>query len=387
MSIKANWNYPTAVRIGAGRIAELPQAARAAGMTKPLLVTDESLAALPITTRTMDILKADGLNPGIFSGVRANPTDENLEAGLKVYREGGYDGVVAFGGGSGLDLAKCIAFMSGQKRPVWDFEDIGDWWTRADPAGIAPVVAVPTTAGTGSEVGRAGVITDTKQHVKKVIFHPKMMPVTVICDPELTVGMPPFITAGTGLDAFAHCLEAYCAPGYHPLAEGIAIEGMRLVKENLPRVYKSPDDLDARANMMSAAAMGATAFQKGLGGVHALTHPIGALYDTHHGMTTAVTMPGVLIGNRKAIEQRVKRLADYLAIAGGFDGFFAWILALQDQLNVPKSLTAYKVPREGFDKIVEMAIVDPTASGNPIPLTKELASEMLARDFEGDYRR
>jgi alcohol dehydrogenase class IV len=380
---RSNWNYPTAVRIGAGRISELPQAVRQVGMTKPLLVTDEALANLPITKNALDLMKADGLKPGLFAQVRSNPTDENLEAGIKVYRDGGHDGVVAFGGGSGLDLGKCIAFMSGQKRPVWDFEDIGDWWTRADPAGIAPIVAVPTTAGTGSEVGRAGVITDTKAHVKKIIFHPKMMPQIVICDPELTTGMPPFITAGTGLDAFAHCLEAYCSPGYHPLADGIAVEGIRLVKENLPRVFKTPNDIEARTHMMAAAAMGATAFQKGLGAVHALTHPIGALYDTHHGMTTAVTMRGVLIGNRKAIEAKVSRLADYIGVSGGFDGFFAWIGALHAELKVPQTLAAFGVPRDKFDILVSMALEDPSAGGNPVPLTKELAAEMLTYGFDG----
>jgi alcohol dehydrogenase class IV len=280
-----------------------------------------------------------------------------------------------------LDLGKLVAFMSGQKRPVWDFEDVGDWWTRADPAGIAPIVAVPTTAGTGSEVGRAGVITDTKAHVKKVIFHPKMMPAIVICDPELSVGMPPVITAGTGLDAFAHCLEAYCAPSYHPLAEGIAIEGMRLVKEYLPRAYKTPGDIEARGHMLSAAAMGATAFQKGLGAIHALSHPIGALYDTHHGMTNAVVMPAVLEANRTAIEAKTERLAAYLGVDGGFDGFLRFVRDLRAELKVPDTLAAFNVPRDDFERIVSMSLEDPTAGGNPVPLTRELAARMLDAAF------
>ena len=267
----------------------------------------------------------------MFADVQPNPVDANVEAGIAAFRKGGHDGVVAFGGGSGLDTGKVIAFMAGQTRPLWDFEDIGDWWTRADADKIAPVVAVPTTAGTGSEVGRAGVITQEATQTKKVIFHPKMMPRVVICDPELTVGMPPFITTGTGMDALAHCLEAYCAPSYHPMAEGIAVEGMRLVFQNLPKAVANGNDLEARAHMMSAAAMGAAAFQKGLGAIHALSHPVGALYHTHHGMTNGVFMPYVLVFNRPAIEAKIVRLAGFVGIDGGFDGFLKAVLALRKQ--------------------------------------------------------
>lgn len=381
MSVSANWNYPTSIKFGAGRITELPDHVRALGMKRPLLVTDKALAALPITQNALALLAGAGLEAALFSEVRSNPTDENLEAGVVAYRAGKHDGVIAFGGGSGLDLGKLVAFMSGQSRPVWDFEDIGDCWTRADPAGIAPIIAVPTTAGTGSEVGRAGVVTDVKAHVKKVIFHPKMMPAIVICDPELTVGMPPVITAGTGLDAFAHCLEAYCAPGFHPLADGVAVEGMRLVKQYLPRAYATPNDIEARGAMMAAAAMGATAFQKGLGAIHALSHPIGALYDTHHGMTNAVVMPAVLEANRSAIEGKIARLAAYMGVAGGFDGFMAFVRDLRAQLKVPDTLSAFAVPRDGFDTIVEMSLTDPTAGGNPLPLTRDLAQRMLSAAF------
>jgi alcohol dehydrogenase class IV len=377
MSPTANWSYPTSIRFGAGRISELPEAVRAAGIKRPLLVTDKALAALPITQNALDLLDGAGLKTGLFAEVQSNPTDVNLEAGVAAFRDGGYDGVVAFGGGSGLDLGKCVAFQQGQTRPVWDFEDIGDWWTRADPAGIAPIVAVPTTAGTGSEVGRAGVITNSSGHVKKVIFHPKMLPQTVICDPELTVGMPKFITAGTGMDAFAHCLEAYCAPSYHPMSEGIAVEGMRLVKEYLPRAYATPDDIEARAHMMSAAAMGAVAFQKGLGAIHALSHPIGAKHDTHHGMTNAVVMPAVLRANRGAIEDRIDRLAAFLGISGGFDGFVDFVLGLRAELGVPSGLIAFGIPETSFDGIADMAPDDPTAGGNPIKLTRALAREMV----------
>ncbi len=384
---KANWNYPTAVRFGAGRIAELPDALKVAGIKKPLLVTDAGLAALPVTQNTLALLKAAGIEAGVFADVKPNPISANVEAGVEVLRAGGYDGVIAFGGGSGLDTAKVIAFMAGQTRPMWDFEDIGDWWTRADPKGIFPIVAVPTTAGTGSEVGRAGVITDETTHTKKVIFHPLMMPKVVIADPELTVGMPRFITVGTGMDALAHCLEAYCAPGYHPMADGIALEGMRLSFENLPKAFADGTDLEARAHMMSAAAMGATAFQKGLGAIHSLSHPIGALYDTHHGMTNAVFMPYVLAFNRPAIEERIARAAAYLGIAGGFDGFADAVLKLRKTLDVPHTLPEFI---EGFapdaarkDLIAEMAIVDPTAGGNPVKLTKEAALSLLDAAIAG----
>ena len=384
---KANWNYPTAVRFGAGRIAELPDALKVAGIKKPLLVTDAGLAALPVTQKVLADLKAGGIEVGLFSDVKPNPISANVEAGIKVLREGGYDGVIAFGGGSGLDTAKVIAFMAGQTRPMWDFEDIGDWWTRADPKGIFPIVAVPTTAGTGSEVGRAGVITDETTHTKKVIFHPLMMPKVVIADPELTVGMPKFITVGTGMDALAHCLEAYCAPGYHPMADGIAVEGVRLVLENLPKAFHDGSDLIARANMMSAAAMGATAFQKGLGAIHSLSHPIGALYDTHHGMTNAVFMPYVLAFNREAIEERIERLAAYCGIAGGFDGFAAAIIRLREELKVPHTLPGLikdlDMDAARKDLIAEMAIVDPTAGGNPLKLTKDGALRLLEGALTG----
>lgn len=379
----ANWNYPTAIRFGAGRIAELPEVLAEAGIKKPLFVTDEGLAALPVTTSTLKMLSDAGVVYGVFSDVKPNPVLRNLDAGIKIYRAGGHDGVIAFGGGSGLDVGKIIAFMAGQTRPVWDFEDVGDWWTRADPAGIAPNIAIPTTAGTGSEVGRAGVVTDEETHTKKVIFHPKMMPQTVIADPELTVGMPAFITVGTGMDALVHCLEAYCAPSYHPMGEGIGIEGIRLVFENLPKVFADGGDILARGHMMSAAAMGATAFQKGLGGVHALSHPVGALHDTHHGMTNAMFLPYALVVNRAAIEEKIERLAAFLGLTPSFDAFLAAILDLRAALGVPHTLADLGVTDGDRNLIAEMAIVDPTAGGNPIELTKARALEIFDRAVAG----
>jgi alcohol dehydrogenase class IV len=377
MSPTANWSYPTAIRFGAGRISEIAAACAAANISKPLLVTDRGLASMAITQGTLDLLEAAGLGRAMFSGVDANPTEKNLAEGLKAYHEGGHDGVIAFGGGSGLDLGKMVAFMSGQTRPIWDYEDIGDWWTRADPAGIAPIVAVPTTAGTGSEVGRASVITNSETHVKKIIFHPKVLPTVVICDPELTVGMPKFITAGTGLDAFAHCVEAFSSPHYHPMSQGIALEGMRLVIDNLPRAYTDPNDIEARAQMMSAAMMGATAFQKGLGAIHALSHPIGAVYNTHHGTTNAVFMPAVLQLNADAIRDRFDLAAPYLGVQGGFDGFCAFVQDLNDQLGIPRKLSELGVAEDRVDDIVAMALEDPSCGGNPVTLTAENLKPVL----------
>jgi alcohol dehydrogenase len=383
MKLTGNWNYPTSVRFGAGRIAELGAAARSAGIKRPLLVTDPTLARLPILARAREVLKADGLPVEIFSDVKPNPVASNVESGVGVLKKGGHDGVIAFGGGSALDAGKVIAFMARQTRPMWDFEDIGDWWTRADPAGIAPIIAVPTTAGTGSEVGRAGVITDETTHTKKVIFHPLMMPKVTICDPELTVGMPRVITVGTGMDALAHCLEAYCGPFYHPLADGIAVEGLRLVKENLPRATANGQDLEARAHMMSAAAMGATAFQKALGAIHALSHPVGALYDTHHGMTNAVFMPYVLVFNRVAIEDKIVRLAAYMGLSPTFDAFLDWVLRLREETGVPHTLAGLKVDAAKFDIMSRMAPKDPTAGGNPVPLDEAASRKLFENALAG----
>ena len=380
----ANWSYPTAIRFGAGRIKELADACRAAGIQRPLLVTDAGIAKLPITATALSLVQEAGLPVALFSDVQPNPVEPNVEAGIAAFRAGGHDGVIAFGGGSGLDVGKLIAFMAGQSRPLWDFEDIGDWWTRADVDGIAPIVAVPTTAGTGSEVGRAGVITQAATQTKKVIFHPKMMPRVVICDPELTVGMPPAITAGTGMDALAHCLEAYCAPSYHPMAEGISVEGMRLVFENLPKAVANGSDLEARAHMMSAAAMGATAFQKGLGAIHALSHPVGALFHTHHGMTNGVFMPYVLVFNRPAIEAKIGRLAGFLGIDGDFDGFLQAVLDLRQQTGVPPDLAALGVDDSRVELIADMSLEDPTAGGNPVPLTKEASRRLFEAALKGD---
>jgi alcohol dehydrogenase class IV len=366
-ALKGNWNYPTAIRFGAGRIAELPQACRDAGMQRPLLVTDPGLARLAMVQDALAACRAAGLGVALFSDVKPNPVAKNVEDGLAVFRAGKHDGVIAFGGGSALDAGKVIAFMAGQTRPMWDFEDIGDWWTRADPAGIAPSVAVPTTSGTGSEVGRAGVITDETTHTKKIIFHPKMMPAVVIADPALTLGLPPHITAATGMDALAHCLEAYCAPFYHPYAEGIAVEGMRLVRENLPRAVKTGSDLAARAHMMAAAGMGATAFQKGLGAIHSLSHPIGAVLDTHHGLTNAVVMPYVLVFNRPAIEDKIVRLSRWLGLAdASFAGFMDWVLALRQEIGIPHTLKDLGMQASQVGRFAEMAAVDPTAGGNPV---------------------
>ncbi len=374
MNVKGNWNYPTTVWAGPGRIAELPAALARLGIKKPLLVTDEGLANAPMVKNALAISGAS-----LFAKVKGNPTGRNVDDGLAALKAGGHDGVIAFGGGSALDAAKAIALMWKQTRPLWDFEDIGDWFKRVDPAGMLPVVAVPTTSGTGSEVGRASVITDEATHVKKIIFHPKMLPEIVISDPELTVGLPPHVTAATGIDAYVHSFEAYCAPGFHPMAEGIALEGMRLVKEYLPRAFKDGKDIEARGQMLAAASMGAAAFQKGLGGVHALAHPIGAVYDTHHGLTNAVLLPYVMVHNKKAIETRMGLLARVLDLPGpGFDAVLKWTLEFRDALKIPHTLKEIGVDDARAAEIGAMAEKDPSAGGNPCPVT--------AKDLEEVFR-
>ena len=371
MTISVNWSYPTNIRFGPGRIQELGEVCLALNIKNPLLVTDKGLAGLDITENAVNNLKSSGFEGRVFSDVDPNPNEINLEAGIIDYQKGNHDGVIAFGGGSGIDLGKMIAFMAGQTRPIWDFEDIGDWWTRADSNVIAPIVAVPTTAGTGSEVGRASVITNSETHEKKIIFHPKVLPSAVICDPELTVGMPSFITAGTGLDAFAHCVEAFSSPHYHPMSQGIAVEGMKLVIQNLPIAYNDPNNIEARSHMMSAAMMGATAFQKGLGAIHALSHPIGAIYNTHHGTTNAVCMPAVLDMNADKISDRFNQVSSYLGIKNGFNGFCAFVREFNASLKIPENLSGLGVANVDIKKLTEEALKDPSCGGNPIELNSQ----------------
>jgi len=372
MELKGNWNYPTSIRFGAGRIRELPDACASLGMKRPLLVTDPGLAALPMVERALGLCREAGLGCELYADVQPNPVEENVIRGVEVFRAGSHDGVIAFGGGSALDAAKAVALMVGQKRPLWDFEDREDWYTRVDVAGMAPVVAVPTTAGTGSEVGRASVITDVADHTKKIIFHPRMLPAIVIEDPELTLGLPAKVTAATGMDALSHCLESWCAPSFHPMAEGIAAEGMRLIRDWLPTAVHDGASLKARSHMLIASSMGATAFQKGLGAMHSLSHPCGANLDTHHGLTNAVVMPYVLAWNRRAIEDKMVRLAAYLGLSShSFDGFLAWVLKLRDEIGIPHTLAEIGVKEEHAAEFAPQALADPSTGGNPLPMTED----------------
>jgi len=379
-----NLNYPTAIKFGAGRIKELADHCRATGIARPLFVTDPGLAAMPMVRAIVDDLQRAGMGVGVFSDVRPNPVEANVLAGVKAYRAGGHDGVVAFGGGSGLDVGKLVALMHGQTVSVFDLEDVDDWWTRADGSKISPIVAVPTTAGTGSEVGRAGVVTHPVTHEKKIIFHPAIMPKVAILDPELTVGLPPMLTAATGMDAMAHVVEAYCAPFYHPLAAGVALEGLRLIKENLARAVRKGTDLDARGNMLMASTMGATAFQRGLGAIHALSHPFGGLYDAHHGTLNGIIMPYVVKANRRKIEKDIERAAAYLGIRGGFDGFLRWILALRKEIGIPHTLGEIGIDTSRLDEVAAMAIRDPSAGGNPIAFTEKQYRALAKRCVTGE---
>ncbi len=379
-----NFNYPTSIKFGAGRIRELAEHCAAHGIKRPLFVTDPGLAAMPMVQAIVADAKRAGLGIAMFTDVRPNPVAANIEAGIKAYKAGRHDGVVAFGGGSGLDVGKMVALMHGQTISMFELEDVGDWWTRADASKIAPIIAVPTTAGTGSEVGRAGVITHPITHEKKIIFHPAIMPKVAILDPELTIGLPPKLTAATGMDALAHNLEAYCVPAYHPLAAGVALEGMRLIKENLARAVKKGSDIDARGNMLVASAMGATAFQRGLGAIHAISHPFGGLYDAHHGLLNGIVMPYVVKANRRKIEKDIERAAAYLGIKGGFDGFLKWILALRKEIGIPHSLSEIGIDTKRLDEVAEMALRDPNTGGNPIIFTVKQYKTLAKRCVTGE---
>lgn len=380
-----NYNYPTAYRIGAGRRAELPSACGELGMSRPLVVTDPGVAALPWFSALVDELGRAGLGRAVFSEVKPNPTGSDVQAGIDAFLEGEHDGVLLIGGGSAMDVGKSVALVARNPGDVFDYEDVGDNFARADPAKIAPLLAIPTTAGTGSEVGRAGVIVDERDRGKKIIFHPKMLPTLVIADPEVTVGLPAGITAATGMDALAHCFEAFCAPGYHPMADGIALEGMRLISEYLPRAFADGSDLEARTQMLMAASMGATAFQKGLGLVHALSHPIGGATGLHHGTANAIFLPYVMVFNRDVIAHRMDRLARFLQLPqAGFDGVMAWMLELRSSLGMPHTLEA----AEGFDaamaaRLAPMAVADPSMGTNPKPASVAECEAVFVAALDG----
>ncbi len=383
MALRGNWNYPTSIRFGVGRIAELAEVCRELGMSRPLLVTDAQLAGHPITLKALEIVRSSGLACGVFSDVNPNPTGDEVDAGVAAYRAGGHDGGIAFGGGRGLDAAKAVAFMAGQDRPLWDFEDVGDNWKRARLDYLPPVVAVPTTSGTGSEVGRSSVITDKAAKVKRIIFHPRMLPNVALADPELTVGLPAGLTAATGVDALSHSMEAFFSPFYHPMARGVAVEGMRLVKEWLPRAVHHPTDLDARSHMMVASQAGATAFQKGLGAMHALAHSLGALYNAPHGLLNAVLMPYVLRANESAIQDDAAYLSRCLSLEGGLDGLVEWTLHLRKEIGIPHTLAELGIDDNDKAHVGRMATLDPSAGGNPIPFSEEQYAELFGRAVAG----
>jgi len=368
--LSGSWNYPTSMIFGVDTVLRVPGLCQEQGLVNPLLVCDRGIVDLPFVHSLVAAFASASISLGVFSDVKSNPTGKNVDDGVKVFKQGNHDAVIALGGGSALDAGKAIALMSGQHRALWDFEDEGDNWTRVIVDGIAPIIALPTTSGTGSEVGRASVIVDELSQKKVVIFHPKMLPATVVCDPKLTIGLPQTITAATGLDAFVHCFEAYCAPGFHPMADGIALEGMRLIKENLLTAYTDGSNLVARANMMAASSMGATAFQKGLGAVHALAHPLGAIFDKHHGLLNAILLPFVIRKNMTEISSKLENIARYLQLdVCSAEGFLEWVLSLRQDLGIPDYLKDIGIGVDRADDIGQFAVDDPSASGNPIPLT------------------
>ena len=377
-----NWNYPTSIWFGEKRINEIQKACESLNIKKPLIVTDPGILKTDIVEKINQSLNSKA---NIFSDVQSNPTGNNVEQGVLYFNANSNDGVIAVGGGSGMDVGKGIAFMAGQNRPLWDFEDIGDYWTRANSEVIKPIIAVPTTAGTGSETGRAGVYTNEKTHEKKIIFHPKMLPSVVILDPELTVPLPKSLTAFTGMDALAHCLEAYCSNYFHPLSQGIALEGMYMIKQYLIKAYEDGTNLEARGNMLAASSMGSIAFQKGLGAIHSLSHPVGAIYNTHHGLTNAVFMPYVLKKNRKAIEEKIIALSKYLNLKEtSFDGFMKWILDLREKLLIPHTLKELINDNSKFEQMSVMAKDDPSTGGNPIKLESADFLDLYINSYNGN---
>lgn len=383
----ANWNYPTRIWFGPGRIEHLAAACAEIRVTRPLIVSDPYFSSLPVMTDIRARLLAAGIESGLFDRLQGNPTSRNLEDGVAAFREGRHDSVIAIGGGSALDVGKTVAFMVAQSRPVWDFEDIGTLWRAANTEGIAPVIAVPTTSGTGSEVGRATVISNEATLEKKIIFHPMMLPQLVIADPALTLDLPAVLTAGTGMDALAHNLEALCAPSYHPMADAIAVEGLRLLKLWLPVAVAEGQNIEARSQVMTAASMGGTSFQKGLGAIHSLSHPIGSIYGFHHGMTNAVLMPYVVAANRAAIAEKMEHLARCLSLPAsdgdGTDRVLTWLQELRTAIRVPHTLAQFGISREDFPRIVEAALKDPTAPTNPVALSHEFLVGILEAAWEG----
>ncbi|MDA9632678.1 iron-containing alcohol dehydrogenase [Pelagibacteraceae bacterium] len=376
-----NWNYPTTIWFGNQRINEIQKAAESLNIQKPLIVTDPGILKTDIIEKINSSLNTKA---NIFSDVQSNPTGNNVELGVEYFNSNAHDGVIAVGGGSGMDVGKGIAFMAGQDRPLWDFEDIGDYWTRANSEAIKPIIAVPTTAGTGSETGRAGVYTNELTKEKKIIFHPKMLPAIVILDPELTVPLPKSLTAFTGMDALAHCLESYCSNFFHPFSQGIALEGMFIVKNNLINAYHDGSNLDARGSMLAASSMGSIAFQKGLGAIHSLSHPVGAIYNTHHGLTNAVFMPYVLRRNKKVIEEKIISLSRYLNLEDQtFEGFMNWILYLRKELSIPHTLKELIQDDSRFEEMSKMAKNDPSTGGNPIPLEIKDFYNLYKDSFSG----
>ena len=376
-----NWNYPTSLWFGLNRVKEIQNACDDLQIKNPLIVTDPGIQKTDIIDKINSSLSSIA---SIYSEVQSNPTGQNVMSGVKIFNDGKHDGVIAVGGGSGMDVGKGIAFMCEQTRSLWDFEDIGDYWTRAKSENIKPIIAIPTTAGTGSETGRAGVYTKEDTHEKKIIFHPKMMPSIVILDPELTIDLPSFLTAYTGMDALAHSLEAYCSPFFHPLSQGIALEGISIVHKYLLRAFRNGKDIEARSNMLTASTMGSTAFQKGLGAIHSLSHPVGAIYNTHHGLTNGVFMPYVLLKNKSAIEDRIIALSRYINLPkNSFDSFMNWILDLKKELGIPNTLKELIKDDSKFEEMSEMALKDPSTSANPIKLDKNDFLELYRSSYNG----
>jgi len=379
-----NWNYPTPIWFGLNRITEIDSALKELGITKPLIVTDPQFAENDSFKKISETLDNKSIQYSIFTEIKGNPTGKNVTDGVAKFRSESHDGVIAIGGGSSLDAGKAIAFMSSQSENLWFFEDIGDNWTKAVTENLPKVIAVPTTAGTGSETGRASLIVDETNLTKKIIFHPSLLPDLVILDPELTFTLPPHLTAATGMDAFAHCLEAYCARGFHPMADGIAVEGIKNIKDHLITAYKNSSDKIARSKMLVTSSMGSTAFQKGLGAIHSLSHPINAVNDIHHGLSNAIFMPYVLKFNKDVIEDRIILLSKYIELEDqSFDGFLNWVLKLRKDLSIPHTLRDLNVEFD-FELLSPMALKDPSTGPNPKDISLDEMKQLYIDSYEGN---
>ena len=363
-----DWSFPVPIAYGPGRLKEIAGFCRDAGMSRPLVVTDRGSAALPFLADLMRLLSEGGLHAALYSEISPNPRDDEIAGGRAMFRDGGHDGIIAIGGGSGMDGGKAIALTATNDIDLWAFEFEQTPPDMSAHAPFPPLITIPTTAGTGAETESTAMITDTAKGMKWCIWHAELKPALALLDPEITLGLPPHLTAWTGADALVHAIEAYCVPGFHPLCDGVALEGLRLVARWLPVAVAEPGNLQARGAMLAGSCLAGVAFLKGLGMVHAVSHMVGAEYDTQHGLTNAVLLPSVLRFNAGHIEDKVTPMAQAMGLTEtGFDAVHAHICALLDDIGIPKTLADIGVSEDCAARIAAKALQDSAAGTNPRP--------------------